>query len=237
MNHTTLIIPDKPDVERDAVAAAWRASGGDMLRVDRFWVRPDVAPERVALYGPDTFCLVIAQLLGLNLLSPPDDLLLKAAPVLTWRRIRGTTLSTALDGPFPLFAKPLQPKQLQFRARVWGSAQELSQECAGLAPETAIIVAEVVEIAAEARAWVMDGRVATCAVYDGTAAVDAAAAFVAYAAAELALPEVCVVDCALVDGTWCLLEANAAWGAGLNGCDASAVVPCIDRATRIAEGP
>jgi hypothetical protein len=89
----------------------------------------------------------------------------------------------------------------------------------------------VVAIAAEARAWVLEGRVVTCALYEGDGDRDEAARFAAAAAAELELPPACVLDVARLESGWCLLEANAAWGAGLDGCDAAAAIPCIDRAT------
>jgi ATP-grasp domain-containing protein len=231
MDHDVLIIPAKPDVERDAVAAAWLACGGTVLRLDRFWTQPDVEPERVALYGADTFCLVLAQLLGLDLVSPPDDLLLRAEHRLTKRAIRGVSLAEALVGAFPVFVKPLVPKQ--FRAGVWRTADDLRAECSGLAPETAVIASEMVTITAEARAWILGGRVVTCAVYEGAADQGEASSFIDATAAVLDLPNACVLDTALVGGEWCVLEGNAAWGAGLNGCDASAAVRCIDHATRI----
>lgn len=171
--HDVLLVPAKPDVERDAVADAWVDAGGTVLRIDRFWTRPDVQPARV---------------------------------------------------------KPLVPKQ--FRARVWRGADELRAECAGLAPETAVITSEVVEIRAEARAWIMDGQVLTCAVYDGDGDPDGAARFVADAITGLDLPSTCVIDAALIVDGWCILEANASWGAGLDGCAAPAAARCIDRATR-----
>lgn len=230
MDHDVLIVPVKPDVERDAVAAAWEARGGAVLRVDRFWARPDVEPARTALYGADTFCLVLAQLLGLDLVSPPHDLLLRADRGLTRRAVRGVSLAEALAGGFPTFVKPLVPKQ--FRARVWPTPDALRAECSGLPPDTAVIASEVVAITAEARAWILDGQVLTCAVYEGAGDAAEAARFAAGAAAALDLPPTCVLDVARLESGWCLLEANAAWGAGLNGCDAAEAVRCIDRATR-----
>jgi hypothetical protein len=48
------------------------------------------------------------------------------------------------------------------------------------------------------------------------------------------LPRSCVLDVGLLDrGGWVLIEANAAWGSGLNGCDAAAVLPCIEAASRL----
>ncbi len=98
MNHETLLVPAKEDVERDAVAAAWQSAGGRVLRVDRFWTKPEVDPASVALYGADSFCLVLAQLLGLDLVSPADDLLLRVDLALTKRTIRGESLGAALAG-------------------------------------------------------------------------------------------------------------------------------------------
>jgi hypothetical protein len=43
----TLLISDKPDVERDAVATVWEASGGQVIRVGRFWDPPPVDAARV----------------------------------------------------------------------------------------------------------------------------------------------------------------------------------------------
>lgn len=231
MDHQILIVPAKADVERDAVAAAWESAGGTVLRVDRFWSKPDVDPARVALYGADSFCLVLAQLLDLDLMSPVDDLLLRADPSLTKRTVRGVGLGAALDGLFPMFAKPLVPKA--FRAAVWQGPDELREECRGLELDTPIITSEVVRVAAEARAWVLGGEVVSCAVYEGEGDSGEASAFVTGCCPTLSLPESCVIDAAFVeDRGWCLLEANAAWGAGLNGCDPRAAVRCIDRATR-----
>jgi hypothetical protein len=89
----------------------------------------------------------------------------------------------------------------------------------------------VIAIGAEARAWILDRRVVTCAVYEGEARVGEASTFAETCAENLELPATCVIDIALVEDRWCLLEGNAAWGAGLNGCDPAAAVRCIDRAT------
>lgn len=76
----TLLIPEKADPERDAVACAWRQDGGSVLHIGRFWSPPEMDRQRVHLYGNDTFCLVLAQKLRLELVSPPDDLFLTVDP-------------------------------------------------------------------------------------------------------------------------------------------------------------
>jgi hypothetical protein len=82
----------------------------------------------------------------------------------------------------------------------------------------------------------MLGREAvSCAVYEGNADAEAARDFISSCSSTLVLPEACVLDVALMpDRGRCLLEANAAWGAGLNGCDPAAAIRCIDRATSYA---
>jgi hypothetical protein len=42
-----------------------------------------------------------------------------------------------------------------------------------------------------------------------------------------------VLDVGVVEGKgWVIVEANAVWGSGLNGCDPSAMASCVMAATR-----
>jgi hypothetical protein len=228
----TLLIPAKTDTERDAVARAWEEAGGSVLRLDRFWEPPEVERSRVRLYGNDTFCLVVAQKLGLELVSPPDELLVTVDEAWLKRALHATTLERVASEPFPRFIKPLVPKL--FRASVYPSPAELEVECRGLGGETAVLSSEVVELEAEARCFVLDGQVRACSVYEGEGDAREAADFIAAFARSAPLPKTCVLDAALIRGRgWALLEANAAWGAGLNGCDARAAIACIAEATRL----
>ncbi|MCE9574027.1 MAG: ATP-grasp domain-containing protein [Deltaproteobacteria bacterium] len=224
-----LVLPAKGDVERDQVAAAWLAAGGAIERLDRFWEPPPLDARRVRLYGADAFCLVLAQLYGLELLAPPDDLIADVPAALLQRAVAITTLGAALSGPFPRFVKPLMPKQ--FAAGVH-DRDALARVTAGLPDDTPVIVSEVVTLDAEARSFVLDGRVVTTAIYAGAGDVSAAAALATAIAALPAVPRTCVIDTCLVrERGWAFLEANAAWGAGLNGCDPVAVLPCLAAAT------
>ncbi|MBN9415000.1 MAG: ATP-grasp domain-containing protein [Candidatus Eremiobacteraeota bacterium] len=199
--------------------------------MDRFWDPPLLEPERVRLYGPDTFCLVLAQKLGLHLVSPADDLLLNAPVDLLRRDLRLHPLEALSAQAFPLFAKSLVPKL--FRSRAYPTWADLEDECRGLDPATPVLLSSVVEILAEARAFVLQGQVVTCSVYEGSA--EPPEAFLSQAARLLDLPQTCVLDAALLPEGWALLEANATWGAGLNGCSPAAVVPCLELATRPSE--
>jgi hypothetical protein len=228
-----LIITDKPDPERDAVAAAWMAGGGDVVRVARFWEPPPVAAQRVRVYGNDTFCLVLAQRLGLDLVSPPDDLLLRLDPTLLRRELRGVRLDEVHDLEYPAFAKSAAPKL--FPAEVYTSVDELRDAAQGLEPDTLVLVSETVFFDGEVRCWILDGQVVTAATYEGDVDLGEASAFAVEVARHPAVPPVCVLDVGLIHNRgWAVIEANAAWGSGLNGCDPAAAVRCIARATRLA---
>jgi hypothetical protein len=233
LEQLTLVMPAKADLERDSVAEAWCAAGGDVERLDRFW-EPSVHLERthVRLYGNDTFCLVVAQKLGLTLITPDDRVLATAPAFLTHRRVRLQTLAQFQSSDFPVFVKPAVPKQ--FRARVFDSLDSLCSECAGLPSATEVLVSELVRIRAEARAFTLDAVVRTVNVYDGTANHDQAAYFAERVLQALEFPRTCVIDVGLLDdGRWIFIETNASWGAGLNGCDPHRVAPCIAAATAV----
>jgi hypothetical protein len=234
MNTTglTLLIPERVDSERDAVAQVWRDGGGGVLRLGRFWDPPPVDPAATRLYGNDAFCLVLEQKLGLALLSPDDQLLLTLAPRYLGREV------VSLDGAalsalkFPVFVKSVIPKQI--RSRVYHSGEALAMECQGLEQETRYLASPPVTFVAEARCFLLEGRVLDAAIYEGRGDPAEAAAFAARVAEGDGLPAAVVMDVGLLEGAgWVVVEFNAAWGAGLNGCDPARVLPAIAAATRV----
>jgi hypothetical protein len=227
----TLLISDRPDVERDAVAAAWEAAGGNVMRVARFWELPPIERGIARVYGADTFCQVVAEKLGLDLVSPDDRLLATAPELLLHRRLAVVRLGSLRPEDFPAFVKAVLPKQ--FRSAVYSSLESLAAETHGLDESTDVVVSEVVTFVAEARAFVRDGVVQTCSIYEGVADVGPALEFEERVAMSIPLPRTCVVDIGLLhDGRWALIEFNATWGAGLNGCDPARAVECIAAASQ-----
>ncbi len=221
-----LLIPDKPDDERDALAAVFSRHGGTVHRIGRFWDPPAFDPATVRVYGPDSFCLVLQQKLGFALCSPEDDLLLRLPPEFLRRELSQKTLGDALASSFPSFIKPVMPKQ--FRGAVYGSAEVLAEECRGIPIETPVFVSEPVKITAEVRCFVLDESVMAAAIYEGKAEVADAVQFTRSVIKALPLPRAVVVDVGLVaERGWAVIEFNAAWGAGLNGCDPKAALPSI----------
>jgi ATP-grasp domain, R2K clade family 2 len=221
-----LLIPDKPDVERDAVARSFERCGGVVHRIGRFWDPPSFESSTVGVYGADAFCLVLQQKLGLTLCSPSDDLILQVPTKFLNRQVTRQMLGEILPSTFPSFIKPVTPKQ--FRGAVYESNDALATECRGLPPDTPVFVSEPVNFTAEARTFVMDGLVLAAAVYEGKTEVAGAATFVEVFTNSMSLPRTVVVDVGLIDGRgWAVIEFNAAWGAGLNGCDPDKVLPAI----------
>lgn len=220
-----LLISDKPDIEREALADTFANGGGEVHRLGRFWDPPAFDPAAVRVYGADSFCLVLQQKLGFDLCSPADDLLLQVPPQFLKRQVRQSTLAHALTS-LPAFVKPVTPKQ--FRGAVYDSAEELAAECRGLPQETVVFVAEPVTLASELRSFVQDGRVLDAAVYEGNATLADAIAFINALVHAMVLPHAVVVDVGFIaDRGWAVIEFNAAWGAGLNGCNAAKVLPAI----------
>ncbi|MEY3444238.1 MAG: hypothetical protein RLZZ519_2519 [Bacteroidota bacterium] len=229
----TLLIPAKSDQERDRVAQAWEAAGGIVLRVEKFWVKPDLAEnEAVAIYGNDTFAQVLAQVLSLHLHSPDDALIGRISKEWTKRNVMLRNLVDLVESDFPLFVKPVIPKQ--FAAAVYQSLSTLQAATLDLPGKEAVLTSEKVEISAESRFFVLDGEVQASALYEGEGDLAEAELLVsAFALAHASdLPRTYVVDLAFnPELGWFLLEFNSAWGAGLNGCDPQKVLQCIAAAT------
>lgn len=225
----TLIISEKADAERDAVAGAWERRGGRVLRLGRFWEPPPLDPNLVRVYGNETFCLVLQQKLGLHLTSPADELLLEVPARALGRRVRSVRRGDLGSVAFPIFIKSLAPKQI--RSRVYASRVEIEAECAGLDPESPLIVSEVVTFQAEARCFVLGGSVLDGAAYEGSMDLKEVAAFVRDLGSSMNFPHALVVDVGQTPSGLALVEFNSVWAAGLNGCDPERVLPAIVQAS------
>lgn len=222
----SLLVPDKPDVERDAVARAFEDCGGTVHRIARFWDPPQFESSTVRVYGGVVFCLVLQQKLGFALCSPDDDLLLTVPPRFMNRQIWRRPLGEISSVDFPVFIKPVAPKL--FRGAVYESTEALAAECRDLPAGTAVFVAEAVPFIAEVRAFVLDAFTLDAAVYEGRADAATARDFVGALTKSMSLPRTVVVDIGLIDGRgWAVIEFNPSWGAGLNECDAKKVLPAI----------
>jgi len=108
----------------------------------------------------------------------------------------------------------------------------------GFPPDTAVFVSEPVTFRTEIRTFVLDGVVLHAAAYEGTLETCGAAEFGRILARSTPLPHSVVVDIGFIESRcWGVIEFNAAWGAGLNGCDAEKVLPAIVAASGAPAGP
>lgn len=131
---------------------------------------------------------------------------------------------------FPIFIKSVIPKQIQ--SRIYKNKEDIINECIGLDHETQLITSEIFLFDAEVRSFVLHGNVKTCSSYDGICDINEANEFIQVFTKSNKLPETCVLDIGFIQNKgWAVVEANATWGAGLNGCNPSGAAECIVHAT------
>ncbi|MCF6407821.1 ATP-grasp domain-containing protein [Chitinophaga filiformis] len=233
-NSTILLIAEKTDIEFEQVFAAWTDSGGEIRRLGKYWVREDeLADRKVAIYGNQTFAFVLAQIYNVELLSPDDTLIARLDTKWTKRDVQLKTIGEVTEADFPVFIKPVIPKI--FVAGVFDTLDAFKAVVQGLSADEQVLVSPIVRpIAAEARAFIMNGEIKDIALYEGAASVEEGKVFLTGFIADNRhdLPDTVVVDIAFNEHTgWFVLEFNACWGAGLNNCSAEKVIDCIINAT------
>ncbi len=199
-----------------------------------------VAPSDCVLYAEALFASSLADQLGLKLLEPSEDWLVRLPYEYRKREITLSTLAHARLGTRVLFIKP--PNDKSFPAAAYlGSA--LPQE---YAEELSVLIAEVVQFELEFRCFILDRRLISYSIYarfgesqeaqDFQSSIEENAqleAFVAKILADLRvdLPRAIVLDAGVITARgWACVELNAAWGAGLYGCDPIGALQVIQAA-------
>lgn len=231
---TTLLIPEKTDIEFEQVFATWTKNGGRIKRLGKYWIKDEeIARGKIAIYGSQAFAFVLAQIYNVELLSPDDTLIARLEHNWTKRNVEIKKIGQIVEDNFPIFIKPVIPKI--FNASVFQTIADFRLATNGLEKTEEILLASVVDnIQAEARCFVKDGIVKDIAFYEGSADLVSGKEFVSKFINDNKdkLPHVAVVDIAFSHQTgWFILEFNACWGAGLNGCKAENVIDCIIEAT------
>ena len=230
----TLLIPEKTDIEFEQVFETWTKKGGIIKRLGKYWIRDEeLAKQRIAIYGNQTFSLVLAQVYNVELISPDDVLIAKLESKWTKRKIELKQIGQITQEDFPVFVKPVIPKL--FIAGIFQTLTEFKQVTAGLQDSEQVLVSSIVgNIQAEARSFIIDGTVKDIALYEGSGDLTTGKKFLNNFIdnSKKQLPSVVVVDLAYSnDLGWFVLEFNACWGAGLNNCKAENVIDCIVGAT------
>ncbi|MGF1428647.1 ATP-grasp domain-containing protein [Kitasatospora sp. LaBMicrA B282] len=197
-------------------------------------------------YGGPLAARRLDRALGLALLEPSDAWLAELPAEFTGRRIELTTLCEARAARRPVFVKP--PSDKQFPAAVYQDGSRLPRGGERIAPDTPVLVSEVVTFAVEYRLFVLDGRIAAGSRYARYGRLDVApldadpaAAGVRFFAAELlaavadTLPSGVVVDVGLLQDPdrgserWAVVEANMPWFAHSYAADMAGVLDVVLR--------
>ncbi|HEY8917523.1 MAG TPA: ATP-grasp domain-containing protein, partial [Chitinophaga sp.] len=208
--------------------------GGMIKRLGKYWIKEDsLTKHPIAIYGNQTFALVLAQIYGVELIAPDDTLIARLENEWTKRHVELKQIGQIAENNFPVFIKPVIPKI--FTAGIFESIVDFRETIKGLTSNEEVLMSSIVDpIEAEARAFVLNGVIRDIALYEGFAELIAGRNFLMefINSYKDQLPKAVVVDLAFNKLTgWFILEFNACWGAGLNNCKAEAVIDCIIEAT------
>jgi hypothetical protein len=230
--------------------ALWKAAGNLGWNIERLsgWSVPDhlrAIPDPV-LYGEALFGPSLAEQLGLALVSPPEDWLVRLPLEYKLRHITLTSLGQARLNAAPAFVKP--PNDKSFPASVYRGA-ELPLE---YADEMSVLVSDVVKWEKEFRCFVLNRSLRTYSLYSRYGELQRESEFLSTPEEDLAvekfmatlladsrvdLPCATVVDVGYIEGCgWACVEQNAAWGAGIYGCNPSSVLDVIQHASTKISG-
>ncbi len=222
----------------------WKAAAKLGWHVERLtnWRVPDHVRQLpdLVLYGEALFGPMLAEQLGLRLLNPPEDWLVRLPFENRQRSVTLSTLGRARDIDQPAFIKP--PNDKSFPAQVYVGS-ELPAE---FPDEMAVLVSDVVIWEKEFHCFVHDRTLRTYSIYSRYGELQRDAGFVSDADEDRALeqfmarlladdrvdlPNATVIDVGVIQGIgWACVEQNAAWGAGIYGCDPLAVLEVIAHA-------
>jgi hypothetical protein len=238
----TLILTPRqtPDAQ-----ALWRAAhrlGWNVRRLATWRVPEELlGVEEPVLYLEALFAPVLAEQLGLRLLEPPVDWLPRLPEEHRKRCIELTLLGEARKRQEPAFIKP--PNDKSFPAGVYTGA-DLPPE---FEDEMPVLVAEMLQWEKEFRCFILDREPRTLSIYlrdgelqsenDFAAPPEEEVEALEFVRSVLAdprvdLPRATVLDVGVIAGRgWAVVEQNAAWGAGLYGCDPEAVLHVLRHTT------
>lgn len=174
----TLLIPEKTDNEFEQIVATWTNKGGHIKRLGKYWIRDEeLAKQQIAIYGNQTFSLVLAQIYHVELLSPDDTVISRLANKWTKRNIQLKQMGQIAESDFPVFIKPVIPKI--FLAGIYQTMSDFKVITQGLQGEEEILISSIIDpIQAEARSYIMDGVVKDIALYEGLADLESGRSFV-----------------------------------------------------------
>jgi hypothetical protein len=228
---------DSITLRRAAIDLGW-----DVMRLASWRCPEDFEPDEPVLHGEPLFNTAAAEQLGLRLIEPHEDFLVRLPREYVGRDVLLLTAAEARTFPGPVFLKP--PNQKTFPAKVYTSGAELPEM-----PEAEpVLASEPVEWAAEFRFFIRDRQVRAWSPYwlhgalarrDDEWVVDHDLMQLTRGLVErllddhrVDLPAALVLDAGVIrDVGPAVVEANTASGAGIYGCDPCEVLEVLRAAT------
>jgi hypothetical protein len=230
--------------------ALWKAAASRGWPVERLsgWRVPEhlKAKSDLVLYVEALFGPAVAEQLGLRLVDPPEDWLVRLPMKYKLRNIHLTTLGQARLSEEARFIKP--PNDKSFPAAVYVGSS-LPNE---FDDDMVVLISDVVSWKTEFRCFVLDRSLVTYSIYarggelqkelQYHSELDEDAELEKFMSGLLAdpgvdLPGATVVDVGYIEGSgWACVEQNAAWGAGIYGCEPSRVLDVVRHAVKSAPG-
>ena len=242
----TLILPPRYTPDSNAIWKAAIDAGWETERIQGWRVSEGLPKqEGLVLYGEPLFAAVVADQLNVALIEPPFQWTAELPQVYRRRDVAFSTLAMARLLSTPQFIKPADDKC--FPAKVYESGSLLPSSDV-LPDSTPVLIAEPVSWEVEYRCFVLERQVLTSSIYlrngelakdsDGnwdapepetTQALEVAHTVLRDSAVRF--PPAIVLDVGSIAGRgWAVVEANAAWGSGIYGCDPASVLRVIQRA-------
>ncbi|QDU93700.1 ATP-grasp domain-containing protein [Lignipirellula cremea] len=238
---TTLLMSSRHTEDDQAL---WRAAigrGWTVVRAQGIRL-PEIDDSEVVIYVETLFATTIARQIGCRLPDLPVEWLVQLPHAFRQREITLGTPGQARQLDRPSFVKP--PNDKSFAARIFDSGASLPLE---FEDDVAVLVAQPVLWETEFRCFCLDGSVQTLSPYlrSGAHAQETdyhasdielreATRFAeqVLAATKSFTPRAVVIDVGQIAGKgWAVVEANAAWGSGIYGCDPDLVLDVIRHAT------
>lgn len=239
----TLILTPR---QTDDTQALWKAAARLGWSTERLggWRIPDHlrSLDEPVLYAEALFGPEFAERLGLDMLSPADDWLVELPMEYKSRTIRLTTLGEARALDRPMFVKPPNDKTFPAQAYTGDSLPT------GYDDAMPVLVSDLVDWDAEFRCFVLDRRLHTFSIYSRRGELQREHGFASAPEEDealrrfaerllsdprVSLPRATVIDVGtLRDGRWACVEQNAAWGAGIYGCDPERVLDVLRAASQ-----
>ncbi|KPF67147.1 hypothetical protein IP84_13360 [beta proteobacterium AAP99] len=225
--------------------ALWKAAASIGWKTERLtsWRIPDhlKAVEDPVIYGEALFAPALAEQVGRVLNNPPEDWLVTLPYEHKLRTISMATLGEARTRTELAFVKP--PNDKSFPAGVY-RGNDLPAE---FEDSMNVLISEVVQWEREFRCFILDRTLETFSLYSRFGELQReqgfaseswedteAQAFVQSVLEDkrVELPAATVIDVGTIQGKgWACVEQNAAWGAGIYGCDPTAVLRVLQRAS------